>query len=64
MTTKISMRRLKLKLGFVLTLFFSGSFLYGVWLLWKKLTDVIGSSNLVLAIVWGIIVAGIFLGYL
>jgi len=45
---------------FWITFFVGITFSYGVWLIWKKLTDWIGDANIVLYIIIGIlIIAGL-----
>lgn len=48
--------------AFFITLFFGISFAYFLWLSWKKLTEVIGSTNIVWGIMGGIVIIGIVTG--
>ena len=60
---KSKWKKFKLKLSLWLTFFVGITFAYFMWLLWKKLTEVMGDSIYVLAITGGIILIAIFTGY-
>jgi len=46
----------------ILTFFIGVSFAYGTWLVWKKLTELIGDSNIVLVIIIIIVSFGVISG--
>jgi len=48
----------------LIPLFFGVSFAYLIWLVWEKLTTMIGDSDKVLLIMFVIVVIGIWLGKL
>ena len=48
----------------LIPLFFGVSFAYFIWLVWEKLTTMIGDSDKVLLIMFVIVVIGIWLGKL
>lgn len=50
-------------IGFWITFFIGCTFAYFMWLLWKKLTEWIGDSNIVLLITGFIVLLGIITGY-
>ena len=56
-------RSFRAKRNMLLVFFFGITFAYFMWLVWRKLTEVIGNSNIVLAITGGIVLLGIILGY-
>jgi len=56
-------KRLKLNLTLWTTLFIGITFSYFVWLTWKKLTEFIGSSNIVWAITGTIVLLATALGF-
>lgn len=51
-----------LKKSYIVTLFFGASFAYLVWLLWRRLTEWIGNSDLVMLILVIIVALGLWLG--
>ena len=56
-------KRTKLKLSFWITLIVGITAAYFIWLTWNKLTDVIGSTNIVWGITGGIVLLAIVTGY-
>ena len=52
----------KLKSSLWLTLFVGITFSYFVWLVWKKLTEIIGDSWIILGITGTIVVLAVFFG--
>lgn len=55
-------KKFRLKKTLWLTLFFGVSFAYFIWLVWNKLTDLIGDSDKVLVVLLFIILFGLFTG--
>ena len=56
-------KRRGLKRSMWITLFLGITFSYFIWLIWQKLTDIIGDGWIVLGITGGIVFFGILLGY-
>ena len=55
-------KKIKLNILFWTSLFVAITFAYFMWLVWEKLTTLIGNSNLVLIITGGIVLVGIATG--
>ena len=53
----------KQQINFWITFGVGVTFAYGMWLVWKKLTDTIGDSNIVLLIIAGILIIAGLTGY-
>jgi len=53
----------RLKSSIWITLFVGITFSYFIWLVWKKLTEWIGSSWVILGITGGIVLLAIIFGY-
>jgi len=52
------------RISTMLSFLISATLLYFVWLTWKNLTDWIGSSMVVWFITGGVVLLGIFLGFI
>ena len=53
----------KLQMSFWITLFVGVTFAYFMFLMWRKLTAIVGDSNQVLIITGAIVAIAIFTGY-
>lgn len=56
-------KRNKLKISFGLTLLSGVTFSYIIWLFWKKLTDFVGDTWIVMGIAVAILIVLAFAGY-
>jgi len=56
-------RKTKLQVSFWISFFVGITFAYGIWLLWKKLTEFIGDGWIILVIIGIVLLIAAFAGY-